>query len=87
LSTIERKNRWQFAEQAGDATSYVIQHLLGQTVEDAARIRDELRRYGVEHLGHKGAIVSVWLVQIRQRRELQFFLIKLLLILLLLMHD
>ncbi len=59
LSTIERKNGWQIAEQVGDATPYAIQHLLGRSVWDADRVRDELRCYGVEHLGHKGAVVVV----------------------------
>ena len=28
LSPVERKNGWQLAEQAGDATPYGVQHLL-----------------------------------------------------------
>lgn len=30
LSEVERKNSWQLAEVAGNATPYGIQHLLGQ---------------------------------------------------------
>ncbi len=59
LSGLERKNGWQIAEQVGDATPYAIQHLLGRSVWDADRVRDELRCYGVEHLGHQGAVVVV----------------------------
>ena len=35
LSPVERKNGWQLAEQAGDATPYGVQHLLSTYVWDA----------------------------------------------------
>ena len=35
LSTLERKNGWQLAEQAGEATPYGMQRLLSQAVWDA----------------------------------------------------
>lgn len=57
LSSIDRKNGWQIAEQVGDATPYGIQHLLGRSVWEADAVRDELRVYIVEHLGHPSAVL------------------------------
>ena len=51
LSPVERKNGWQLAEQAGDATPYGVQRLLSTYVWDADLVRDDLRDYVVEHLG------------------------------------
>ena len=51
LSPVERKNGWQPAEQAGDATPYGVQRLLSTYVWDADLVRDDLRDYVVEHLG------------------------------------
>ena len=45
LSPVERKNGWQLAEQAGDATPYGVQHLLSTYVWDADLVRDDLRDY------------------------------------------
>jgi len=59
LSSVERKNGWQIAEQVGDANPYAIQHLLGRSVWDANLVRDELQRYVVEHLGHSAAVVVI----------------------------
>lgn len=59
LSSIERKNGWQIAEQVGDATPYAIQHLLGRSVWDAKSVRNELRRYVVENLGHRAAVIVI----------------------------
>ncbi len=57
LSPAERKNSWQLAEIVGAATPYGFQHLLGRADWDADALRDELRRYVVEHLGDDDAIV------------------------------
>ena len=51
LSGAERKNGWQLAEVAGDATPYGLQHLLGRASWDADLVRDDLRGYVIEHLG------------------------------------
>src|SRR5918992_5336764 len=59
LSAAERKNSWQLAEVAGDATPYGIQHLLGRANWDADLVRDDLRGYVSEHLGKEGAILIV----------------------------
>lgn len=59
LSAVERKNSWQLAEVAGDATPYGIQHLLGRANWDADELRDDLREYVLEHLGDEDAILIV----------------------------
>ena len=58
LSPVERKNGWQLAEQAGDATPYGVQHLLSTYVWDADLVR-ELRDYVVEHLGDVHGVLVV----------------------------
>src|SRR5947209_17251567 len=45
LSTVERKNGWQLAEQAREATPYGMQRLLSQAVWDADGVRDDLRAF------------------------------------------
>ena len=59
LSPVERKNGWQLAEQAGDATSYGVQRLLSGYVWDADLVRDDLKQYVVEHLGDADAVLVV----------------------------
>jgi SRSO17 transposase len=50
LSEAKRKNSWQLAEVAGNATPYGIQHLLGRANWDADAVRDDVREYVIEHL-------------------------------------
>ena len=59
LSPVERKNGWQLAEQAGDATPYGVQHLLSSYIWDADLVRDDLRDYVVEHLGDANGVLVV----------------------------
>ena len=59
LSPVERKNSWQLAEQAGDATPYGVQRLLSGYVWDADLVRDDLRDYVVEHLGDASRVLVV----------------------------
>ena len=59
LSPIERKNGWQLAEQAGEATPDGMQHLLARADWDADAVRDDLRAYVVEHLGDRQAVLVV----------------------------
>ena len=59
LSETERKNGWQLAEVAGNATPYGIQHLLGRANWDAEAVRDELREYVGEHLSGEGSVLIV----------------------------
>ncbi len=59
LSEIERKNGWQLAEHAREATPYGMQRLLSQTVWDVDLVRDDLRDYVYQHLGAPGAILVI----------------------------
>ena len=51
LSSVERKNGWQLAERAGDATPDGVQRLLYNYRRDADQVRDDLRDYVVEQSG------------------------------------
>jgi SRSO17 transposase len=59
LSQVERKNGWQLAEHAGEATPYGMQRLLSSAVWDVGRVRDELRAYALEHLGTHEALLAI----------------------------
>lgn len=59
LSPVERKNGWQLAEQAGDATPDGVQRLLYNYVWDADLVRGDLRDYVVKHLGCVDGVVAV----------------------------
>ena len=59
LSPVERKNGWQLAERAGYSTPYGVQRLLSGYVWDADLVRDDLKRYVVEHLGDGDAVLVV----------------------------
>ncbi len=50
LSCVERKNGWQLAEHAREATPYGMQRLLSSAVWDADLVRDDLRSYVLEQL-------------------------------------
>jgi len=59
LSPVERKNGWQLAEQAGDASPYGVQHLLGRATWEADEVREDLRAYVVEHLSDSEGVLIV----------------------------
>jgi SRSO17 transposase len=59
LSGAERKNSWQLAEVAGNATPYGLQHLLGGANWDADAVRDDLREYVLEHLAGDESVLVV----------------------------
>ena len=59
LSPVERKNGWQLAEHAGDATPYRVQRLLSGYVWDADLVREDLKQYVIEHLGDGDAVLVV----------------------------
>src|SRR5918995_1237280 len=56
---LERKNGWQLAEQAGEATPDGIQRLLNAADWDAGLVRDDLRDYALEHFGEEDAVLIV----------------------------
>jgi SRSO17 transposase len=57
LAPLERKNGWQLAEAAGDATPDGVQDFLSRMRWDADAVRDDLRAYVVEHLGDPEAVL------------------------------
>ncbi len=59
LSSIERKNCWQLAEQAGDLSPDGVQRLLATDDWDADLVRDDLQCYVVEHLGHPQGVLII----------------------------
>jgi SRSO17 transposase len=59
MSDISRKNGWQLAEHAREATPYGMQRLLSQAVWDAGLVREDLRDYVYNHLGTTAAILVI----------------------------
>src|ERR687889_1350937 len=59
LSPLERKNGWQLAEAAGDASPDSVQDFLSRMRWDADAVRDDLRAYVVEHLGDVDAVMAL----------------------------
>ncbi len=59
VSSVERKNGWQLAEQAGDATPDGVQRLLYNYRWDADLVRDDLKSYVVEHRSAADAVLVV----------------------------
>src|SRR3712207_93338 len=57
LSPLARRNGWQLAEAAGDATPDGVQDFLSRMRWDADAVRDDLRAYVVEHLGDPDAVL------------------------------
>ncbi|HVU67160.1 MAG TPA: IS701 family transposase [Ktedonobacteraceae bacterium] len=59
LSDVPRKNGWQMAEQAREATPYGMQRLLAEAVWDENGVRDEVRRLVVETLGRDQVVLAI----------------------------
>ena len=59
LSPVERKNGWQLAELAGDATPDGVQRLLFTYRWGADLVRDDLKDYLVEHLADAEGVLVV----------------------------
>jgi SRSO17 transposase len=57
MSDVQRKNGWQLAEQAGEATPDGMQRLLSTAVWDVEGVRDDLRDYVVETLGSSDGVL------------------------------
>src|ERR1700730_2360291 len=57
LSEVKRKNGWQLAEQAGEATPEGMQRLLSSAVWSADAVRDELQQYVIEYLAEADGIL------------------------------
>jgi SRSO17 transposase len=59
LSVTERKNGWQLAELAGEATPDGMQRLLNSAKWDADKVRDDLQQYVLTHLAEPEAVLVV----------------------------
>ena len=57
LGPAERKNSWQFAEYTGHRMPHRCQHLLGRSEWEPDRVRDDVRGYIFEHLGHDDGVL------------------------------
>jgi SRSO17 transposase len=59
LSPVKRKNGWQLAEEAGEATPYAMQYLLDRARWESDSLRDNLRGYVCEQLGDAKAVLVI----------------------------
>lgn len=59
LAEVPRKNGWQLAEELGERNPHGVQRLLAEADWDEDAVRDELRRYVVEHLGEEDGVLVV----------------------------
>jgi hypothetical protein len=59
LSSVERKNGWQLAEEAGEATPDGMQRLLSTAHWNADTVRDDLIAYVQDHLADPEAILII----------------------------
>ena len=57
LAPVARKNGWQLAEAAGDATPDGVQDFLSRVRWEADAVRDDLQAHVAEHLGDPGAVL------------------------------
>jgi SRSO17 transposase len=57
LSSVERKTCWSLAEHAGYRDPQAMQRLFRTAVWDADAVRDDVRDYVVEHLGHRDGVL------------------------------
>jgi SRSO17 transposase len=57
LAPVERKNGWQMAEALGEHGPRGVQRLLGEADWDEEAVRDDLRRYVIDHLGEANGIL------------------------------
>ncbi len=54
-----RRNGWQLAEAAHEATPYGMQRLVASAAWDVAGVRDDLRAYVRESLGDRDGVLIV----------------------------
>lgn len=59
LSSVERKNGWQLAEEAGEYSPDNFQHLLNRSDWEADAVRDDLQDYVEYHLGDQRAVLVI----------------------------
>jgi SRSO17 transposase len=59
ISTVERKNSWQLAEQGGCENPYAFQYLLGRATWDVSHLRDSVRQYVVGFMPQEEGVLSI----------------------------
>ncbi len=59
LARASRNNGWQIAREIGDPSPWRTQRLLNRAHWDVDGVRDAVRGYVVDHLGHPDAIVAL----------------------------
>lgn len=59
LAQVDRKNGWQLADYAGDATPKNIQHFIGRAKWNANEVRDDLHSYVVKQIGDPEGVLIV----------------------------
>jgi hypothetical protein len=57
LADIDRKNCWNLAEHAGLTGPQAMQRLLRSARWDADAVRDDVRAYVIDQLGHDGVLI------------------------------
>jgi SRSO17 transposase len=57
VAGLERKNGWTIAEQAGEVSPDGMQRLLRRADWDIDGVRDDVRGYVIDRLGHTGAVL------------------------------
>jgi SRSO17 transposase len=57
LGPVGRRNSWQLAEYAGNATPHGLQHLLSHSRWDADGLRDDLQAYIAGQLGTPNGVL------------------------------
>src|SRR6185312_864683 len=57
VTGLERKNGWTLAEHAGEISPDGMQRLLRRADWDLDGVRDDIRGYVVDRLGHTGAVL------------------------------
>lgn len=59
VAGLERKNGWTLAEHAGEVSPDGMQRLLRRADWDIDAVRDDVREYVVDRLGHTGAVLVI----------------------------
>ncbi|MGW4464756.1 IS701 family transposase [Micromonospora sp. NPDC004704] len=59
VTSLDRKNGWTLAEQAGDVSPDGMQRLLRWADWDAEAVRDDVRDYVIDHLGDRQGVLIV----------------------------
>ncbi|MEU9388263.1 IS701 family transposase, partial [Streptomyces sp. NPDC048279] len=59
IAPLQRKNGWTLAEDAGHAGPDRIQRMLNRIEWDADEVLDDVRRYVVDHLGDREAVLII----------------------------